>query len=176
MRVANLIRRTHYWASIVLIVPVLIVIGTGVLLLLKKQIDWIQPPTQKVVALPEVSFDRIVEVVATFPEMQVEGWKDIDRLDVRPDKGIVKVRSINSWEAQLNLQNGELLYLAYRRADLIESIHDGSWFHDLAKLGVFLPAALVLLFMSLSGAYLFLERIQAKNKKRQRLSGKQTRS
>lgn len=172
MRTANLIRRTHYWASLVLLVPILIVIGTGVLLLLKKEFDWIQPATQKAVAEPEISFERILDVVVEIPEMQVISWDDIDRLDVRPDKGIVKVRGRNLWEAQLNLQTGEVLQVSYRRTDVIESIHDGTWFHDQAKLLVFLPAAFVLLFMTLSGAFLFIERIQAKNKKRRRLAAR----
>ncbi len=168
MRTANMIRRTHYWASLVLLVPVLIVIGSGVLLLLKKEFDWIQPPTQEVIAAPEVSFETILSVVKSIPEMQVTDWSDIDRLDVRPEKGIVKVRGNNLWEAQLNLKTGEVLQLAYRRTDVIESIHDGSWFHSQTKLWVFLPAAFVLLFMTLSGTYLFVERLQARSRKRKK--------
>ncbi len=170
MRTANIIRRTHYWASLVLLIPVLIVIGTGILLLLKKEFAWIQPPTQKVVAAPTISFADILVQVRTIPEMQIQEWTDVDRLDVRPDKGVVKVRSHNLWEAQLNLQTGEVVQLAYRRTDVIESIHDGSWFHDQAKLAIFLPAALVLLFMTLSGAYLFIQRLQAKANKKRRSS------
>jgi uncharacterized iron-regulated membrane protein len=38
---------------------------------------------------------------------------------------------------------------------LIESIHDGSFFHDRAKLRLFLPAALVLVGLWMTGIYLF---------------------
>ncbi|MBT4785345.1 MAG: PepSY domain-containing protein, partial [Candidatus Marinimicrobia bacterium] len=40
-------RKTHYWVSAVIILPILIVIITGILLQLKKEINWIQPPTIK---------------------------------------------------------------------------------------------------------------------------------
>ena len=45
--------------------------------------------------------------------------------------------------------------MAYRRSDLIESLHDGSWFHDRAKLWVFLPTAAVVLMLWGTGIYLF---------------------
>ena len=46
--------------------------------------------------------------------------------------------------------------MAYRRSDLIESLHDGSFFGgDFAKLGVFLPTALVLCVLWGTGIYLF---------------------
>ncbi len=41
-------------------------------------------------------------------------------------------------------------------SDWIESLHDGSWFGgEFAKLGVFLPAAAVLLGLWVTGVYLF---------------------
>jgi hypothetical protein len=56
---------------------------------------------------------------------------------------------------QVDLQTGEVLQVAYRRSDLIESLHDGSWFHDRAKLWVFLPVAVVVLGLWGTGIYLF---------------------
>jgi len=41
-------------------------------------------------------------------------------------------------------------------------LHDGSWFHDNAKLGIFLPSAIIMLIMSLTGLYLFLKLLPAK--------------
>ncbi|SVB98753.1 uncharacterized protein METZ01_LOCUS251607, partial [marine metagenome] len=38
-------RKTHYWGAFVIILPISIVITTGILLQLKKEINWIQPPT-----------------------------------------------------------------------------------------------------------------------------------
>ena len=75
---------------------------------------------------------------------------------MRPDKGVVKVRSENQWEIQIDLERGTVLKTAYRRSDIIEQLHDGSWFHDAAKLWLFLPAGIIVLILWLSGMYLFL--------------------
>ena len=46
--------------------------------------------------------------------------------------------------------------MAYRRSDLIEQIHDGSFFSDAVKLYVFLPTGILLILMWGTGIYLFL--------------------
>lgn len=169
MKPAKLNRVFHRWASIVIIVPLLLVIGTGVLLLLKKDIAWIQPSTQPgSTKEPTISFERILAGARSVPEAGIEGWADIDRLDVRPSKGMLKVRSHNRWEIQLDAATGEVLQVAYRRSDLIESLHDGSFFHEKAKLWVFLPSALVLLLLLVSGLVLFLQPYWAKRRNRLR--------
>lgn len=52
---------------------------------------------------------------------------DLDRIDVRPDKGIVKfVFAKHFWELQHDGATGKLLQINQRRSDFIEKIHDGS--------------------------------------------------
>ncbi len=156
-------RQIHYWGAIIIILPVVIVIGSGLLLQVKKQIPWVQPATVKTQARAlTLSFDQILLVAKTIPEAQISSWKDVDRLDVRPGKGITKVRAKNSWEIQIHNKTAEVMALNYRRSDLIEAIHDGSWFHDDAKLWLFLPAAIILLTLSLTGLYMFLIAFPAK--------------
>ena len=168
MKLARITRVLHRWGSVIVLVPLLLVIPTGILLLLKKEVAWIQPPTQSGTAEPEISFERILEIARSVPEAEIQSWNDIDRIDVRPTEGILKVRSNNRWEIQLDAKTGEILQVAYRRSDLIESLHDGSFFHDGAKLWVLLPNALVLLGMLGTGAYLFLLPHLARRKRRQR--------
>jgi hypothetical protein len=73
--------------------PVIIVIASGLVLQVKKNFAWIQPPTQRGVSQELVlSFDEILAVVKKLPEVNLQSWKDVNRLDVRPGKGIVKVR------------------------------------------------------------------------------------
>ena len=73
-----------------------IVLITGVLLVLKMEADWIQPLTekgeQKEVA---IDFERILEIAKTVPEAGISSWSDVDRLDVRSGKGMLKVGSDN---------------------------------------------------------------------------------
>jgi hypothetical protein len=75
---------------------------------------------------------------------------------VRPGKGVAKVWTQNGWEVQVDLGSARVLHSAYRRSDLIESLHDGSWFHEHAKLWLFFPAGLTLLVLWLTGMYLFV--------------------
>jgi uncharacterized iron-regulated membrane protein len=162
-------RKIHYWGSIIIALPLLIVLLSGLLLQVKKQVTWVQPPTAKGVGrTPELSFERILAVAATVPEAGISTWKDVDRLDVRPKKGIVKVRAKNSWEVQIDNKTGDVLQVAYRRSDVIEGLHDGSFFHDAAKLWLFLPAAVILLVIWGTGIYLFFIPILSKRKKKAR--------
>ncbi|MEM8668082.1 MAG: PepSY domain-containing protein [Planctomycetota bacterium] len=167
MKASRLNRIVHRWGSIATAVPVLIVLVTGVVLQLKKESSWIQPKTQKGIDQPpQISFDEILAVTSSVPEADVESWDDIDRLDVRPGKGMLKVRCQNRWEIQLDTTTGEILQVAYRRSDLIESIHDGSFFSEGVKLGIFLPTAIVLVILWGTGVYLFFMPHLARRKKR----------
>jgi len=85
---------------------------------------------------------------------------------------MLKVRCVNSWEVQLDSKTGEVLQVAYRRSDLIEQIHDGSFFHERAKLWFFLPSALVLAVLWGTGLYLFVLPYYAKWKKRRKKNAK----
>jgi uncharacterized iron-regulated membrane protein len=150
-------RQIHYWGSAIIIIPVVIVIGTGLLLQVKKQITWVQPATVKTqIRDLTLNFDQLLTVAKSVKEAEISSWKDVDRLDVRPGKGVTKIRAKNRWEIQVHNKSAEILAVNYRRSDLIESIHDGSWFHDDAKLWLFLPAAIILLVLSLTGLYMFL--------------------
>jgi hypothetical protein len=52
---------------------------------------------------------------------------EIDRIDIRPDKGIAKVLfKKNFHELQLDLESGEVLSVAKRADNFIERLHDGS--------------------------------------------------
>lgn len=163
-----LFRKVHYWGSIIIAIPLIIVICTGILLLVKKEFTWVQPKTIKANShLPTPSFLEILDAVKMISKVNVKSWKDIDRLDIRPNKGVIKIRCKNSWEVQLNYKL-KILQIAYRRSDFIESLHDGSFFGKYAKFGIFLPAAIILLLLWLTGIYLFWLPIQSRIKKRKK--------
>ncbi|MDY3548339.1 PepSY domain-containing protein [Riemerella anatipestifer] len=57
------------------------------------------------------------------PDLSLE----LDRIDVRKDKGMVKFVFRNHfWGIQLDGSTGELLHIEQRRSDYLEKIHDGS--------------------------------------------------
>lgn len=160
-------RRLHRWGAILTALPLLLVIVSGLLLQIKKQSTWVQPATVKLGATePRCSWDSVLASVAEIPEAEVSSWSDIDRVDVRPSKGIAKVQCKNRWEVQVDLKTGAAVVWNYRRSDFIESLHDGSFFSDAAKLWLFLPNGLVLLGLWCSGIYLwFLPMIVRRNKR-----------
>ena len=150
-------RKLHRWGTVLIAVPLLVVIVSGIFLQLKKESSWIQPPTKRGAGGdPSISFDAILAAARGVEAAEVESWDDVDRLDVRPGKGVVKVRGKAGVEVQVDTTTGDVLQVARRRSDLIEQIHDGSWFHDSVKLWVFLPAAIILFVMWLTGIYLWL--------------------
>jgi uncharacterized iron-regulated membrane protein len=160
-------RIIHRWGAFLVSLPFLIVIISGLLLQVKKEVEWIQPSTEEVaIDTLALSFSDILRISQGVKEAQISTWSDINRLDVRPDKGVVKVRSENQWEIQIDLERGTVLKTAYRRSDIIEQLHDGSWFHDAAKLWLFLPAGIIVLILWLSGMYLFFVPILAKRSRK----------
>ena len=171
MRFARPSRKFHRIGAVVSAVPVLIVLVTGLVLQLKKEISWIQPPTAKNDAPGlEIAFDDVLAAIRTVPEAGLQSWEDVDRLDVRPGKGIIKVRGKNRWEVQVSATSGKVLQTAYRRSDFFEELHDGSWVGEGSKLWIFLPSAIILLILWFTGAYLWLLPYRVRRAKRQRLA------
>ena len=163
-------RKLHRWGAILIALPFLIVLLSGLFLQVKKEFDWIQPSSQAGSAIgASIPFDSVLTTAKSIPELETNQWTDIDRLDVRPDDGIIKIRGTNGWEAQIDSHTGDILNVAKRRSDVIESIHDGSWFHDKAKLWIFLPAAIVVTVLWFTGIYLFFYPYYAKRRNRKRL-------
>ena len=64
---------------------------------LKKDFEWIQPSTQSgsIQNLPSLSFDQILDTAKNAKNVTIKDWSDIDRLDVRPEKGIVNYVDLN---------------------------------------------------------------------------------
>ncbi len=169
MKLNRLLRKLHFWGALLIALPLLVVIVSGLFLQVKKEVEWIQPSSMRGSQLEsQLTLDQIYQAATTVSELAVSSWQDIDRIDIRPDKKIAKVRSNNGYEAQLDLSNAQLLKVAPRRSDIIEQLHDGSWFHSAAKLWLFLPVAIGLLLLWISGAYMLF--ITLRNKRRGRIN------
>ena len=135
-----------------------LIISAGLLLQLKKEIEWIQPPTINGAApasVPTQTMEGLFAAAMGAEELELTDWRDLSRVDFKPGKGMVKFVAANNWEAQIDSSTGEILQIAFRRSDIIESLHDGSFFADWVKLYVFFPSALVLLTLWATGIYLF---------------------
>lgn len=156
MKASLLNRKLHRWGAVLVSLPLLVVVVTGILLQMKKQVTWVQPETKKGSGkVPKLGMDDLLTKLKGVPEADVDGWDKVDRVDLRPKDGVYKVTCKNRIEVQVDFTTGEVLQVAERRSDLIESFHDGSAFTDWVKLGVFLPAAVVLLGLWVTGLILF---------------------
>jgi len=157
MKPQVLFRKIHHWGAIVIALPIVTMIGAGVLLMLKKDVDWIQPPTREgsSMEVPTATLEEMFAAAKSVPEARIEAWQDLERVDIKPDKGIVKFVAKSRWEVQIDTSTAEILQVAYRRSDLIETIHDGTFFAEDAKLFLFLPTGLVLFVLWCTGMYMF---------------------
>ena len=140
-------------------------VSSGIMLQLKKQSNWIQPNVDITSSSKPIMLQSYLDAVSSVKEANISSWDDIERIDIRPGKGIAKIKSKNNWEIQIDIETTEIYAKNYRRSDIIESIHDGSFFSEVVKYGWFLPSGILLLILSLTGIYMFFIPILIRRKK-----------
>lgn len=152
-------RSIHKWIGISVALFMLVTSITGVMLGWKKNVELLQPATLKGGTLDVtkwVSFEKISQSALRAIDSVTNEENSIDRLDVRFDKGIIKVLFTNGyWEAQVDAATGKTLSVAQRHADWIEHIHDGSIINDFFKLVYTNYMGFGLLFLSITGFWLW---------------------
>lgn len=171
MKFAKLNRTAHNWLSIIVALPIILILVTGILLVLKKDFDWIQPQSHRgqSLATPTLSMTDILTRVTATPQAENLKWHQFERIEFKPSKGIMKFITRDLWEIQVDSTTGNILSVEKRRSDLIESLHDGTFFGRSVKYFLSFPTAIILLIISLSGLYMFFypilkRRARAKNK------------
>jgi uncharacterized iron-regulated membrane protein len=134
------LRSWHRMAGITLAALLLISALTGIFLAFKKEVDFLQPPVRlgqseslnSWMPLDHLAFKAEQHLKEMRPETSNA---QIDRIDVRPEKGIAKILFDQGyWEVQIHGTSGEVLSVARRHSDWIEAIHDGSIISDTFKL------------------------------------------
>jgi len=159
-RLIRLFRKYHKWIGLSLAIFLFVSAFTGLLLGWKKNIDLLQPEElshgqisfEDFLPLPELKKAADAYWQKKYPEIPNE----INRIDVRVDKGIYKLLFENGyWEAQINPMTGEVLSLERRHADWIEEIHDGSIISDNFKLISMSLLGLGLTILIITGFYLW---------------------
>lgn len=150
-------RSLHQWIGISVALFLLITSVTGIFLGWKKNVQLLQPATIKGTSIDVkewITFDEVI-ISATNALANVEGEHVLERLDVRPDKGIIKVIYLDYWEVQVDGKTGNVLSVAKRHSDWIEHLHDGSLISDGFKLVYTNYIGLGLLFLSVTGFWLW---------------------
>lgn len=161
-------RKIHRKTGVLLFVFIAVVAITGLLLGWKKNVNGLQKPTQKGIStvvkewLPMDSLISIANrelIKHKGPDISL----DINKVDARPDKGIVKViYEDHYYSLQVDASNGAVLSFEYRMSDLIEQLHEGTWVDNQLGLpgGVFklfytTTIGIALLTFTISGFWLW---------------------
>lgn len=132
-KILKITRKIHRTTGAILFAFFFIVACTGLMLGWKKHTGGVILPksfagksTNQQDWLPvHILHEKAVKVVREqiSPELSLE----LERIDIRPDKGMVKFVFVEGyWGVQLDCTTGELLHIERRRSDFIENIHDGS--------------------------------------------------
>jgi hypothetical protein len=118
----------HRIAAWLVMIPFTLTLATGTLLLLRKEISWIQPAEVKLdKTAPGVIWQPILDTLRNHSASEIRQWSDINRVDYRPKRGLIKVLSITGIETQLSAHDGRYLKSAPRRNEWIEDLHQGTF-------------------------------------------------
>jgi hypothetical protein len=156
---------------------VMFVIGTTGLLLGWKKQTALLPKTQKGAtenSAEWIKIDSLVAVAKAYSKNTLKKAQEIDRIDIRPQKGIAKIVFAHHFtELQLDCKTAEILSVSTRKSDFIEKIHDGSIVDyfvktsgDQFKLFYTTATSLSLILLSFSGFWLWYNPIRIKKWKR----------
>jgi len=169
-------RKLHQWVAIPLFFFMFSTGVTGLLLGWKKQAG-ILPKTQKGESTQSnqwIKIDSIQQIAANYVQNKLKKSALIDRIDIRPQKGIAKIVFVEHFtELQIDCKTGEILAVNQRNSDIIEKIHDGSILDFLAqtdndafKLFYTTTLSLGLILLSISGFWLWYNPIRIRNAKK----------
>lgn len=132
-KVLRVFRKVHRITGALLFVFFFIVAVTGLLLgwkknsngyLLAKSYKGASTDTKNWLSIDSLS-RQAIHYLHDSVDANLSGT--IDRIDFRPEKGMVKILFTDHFTAlQLDASTGALLHIETRRADFIEKIHDGS--------------------------------------------------
>jgi len=154
------LRSIHKTIGLVACIFLLVLSITGFLLAIKAQVSWVRPESQKggeVASLDEIiSMQRVADAAFGAGYEELKSFDDVDRLEFHADKRIFKVISKKNYrEVQVDGKTGEVLSKGQRNDQLLEDLHDLSFFADnLHAWG--LPAVAVCLFvLSTSGIIMY---------------------
>ena len=148
----------HLWVGVIFTVALLSISITGILLNHKRALG-LMPDVKNTSASLFTNALPLAELAlrARAAAGPVVGNTEIDRMDVRPDKGLVKVRFSDnaSTEVTLDIFSGKSLHVGIRGDVFLEKLHSGETFGDN---GIILSdvSAIALTILLLSGYWLWL--------------------
>jgi uncharacterized iron-regulated membrane protein len=173
-------RKIHRYIAIAAFFFLLLVSVTGLLLIWKKNSGgYLLADSQKGSSTDIgqwLSFDSLRNIAVTTlrDSISPDLSPKLNRIDARPDKGMVKfVFEEHYWAIQLDCATGKVLHVERRRADFIENLHDGSYFDKYTggffKISYGTFVGLSLLLLTITGFFLWINPRRMRKKKRAEL-------
>jgi uncharacterized iron-regulated membrane protein len=165
-------RKAHRFVAIPLLLFIVVMSISGLLLTWKEELQ-LKPPSGSTSGKGDLISLSEIEDTAIHYIDSLKLSNEINRIDYRPSKGIAKVRFEQHFtELQIDCYTGKIISEKTRTADIIEMIHDGSIIDHLfnneghpTKLFYSSIISLGLLFLSISGFWLWLKPKQIKKNK-----------
>jgi len=160
MRWFRLLWLLHRWLGVTAGLVLLVSAGTGLLLLVKKEFAWIQPPVMAGEPGPVEQLQPLPAVIGAVLALDLPAFRDeadIARIDFRPAKHVHKVISVRDHiEVQVCAMTLRTSGPNERVSDWLEALHDGSWFGDTMHSTVMPIVAMILLYLASSGYVMWL--------------------
>lgn len=122
-------RKLHRLVAVPLFVFMFLIGATGLLLGWKKQANLTPPTGQSLESNPAnwLPLDSLLNLANQYADQHLAGYGEIDRMDIRPKKGIAKVVFTQHYaEIQLDCATGRILFVGKRWNDFVEHLHDGT--------------------------------------------------
>jgi hypothetical protein len=121
---------SHLWVGVLVTIGTLLVSVTGILLNHKRPLG-LMPDVENPAVGPVAASLSLAELVAA-AQGALGTEAPVDRMDVRPDDGLVKVRFDDAMvsEVTVDLVTGTVLHVGERNDVFLEKLHSGEIFGD----------------------------------------------
>ena len=178
LRLARFSRRLHRRAGTLLALIMVALSLSGVFVAFKGELEYLQPASRSGAegALADLIPPAQIAGIILGLRLPEAGTIDaINRIDLRPSKRMYKVRleQTSIWrsprELQVDATTGAILNDGVRGDQLWMDVHSFAVFGEGAKLVVLSVSGLALLWLCLSGWYLFLYPLWARSQKRRQV-------
>ena len=153
---------SHLWLGVIFTAALIVISATGILLNHKRGLGLMPDVPHESSApftgsLPLDSLSTIALRAVALPNAEAPTLGDVDRMDVRPRDGFVKVRmrDASSTEVTVDVATGKVLHIGPRGDVFLEKLHSGEIF---GGRGILLSdaAAVVIVITIITGYWLWL--------------------
>lgn len=154
------IRRLHAKVSVIIFVPLLIIVLTGVILQLRQQFNIIQPKTSR---LPLQAFDQVIAPGKILEKHNLKS-QEVSQFIFKPKHFIYLIRFKDGMQWQVHPLTNEVIKKSKRYTGVLIELHQGSFFGRWYMYFIALTSSLGLLFLMYTGMKIYLRKYNWRTK------------